>query len=164
MVATTAEEIVSAMVSLLRSARSTVRARRVLRELRRAAAALELALVLPVLLSLILGAVEFNRALLACQVLTSAAREGVRAGSVAQGDNVRIVTAVTNYLTTAQVPTTGLTTTVLVNGSALDAAQAQRGDTVSVRVTLPYRSVNWLPAPRFLGGKTLVGAAVMRRE
>ena len=45
----------------------------------RGAAAVEMALVLPVLVAILLGIIEFGRVLNTQQVLTHAAREGVRA-------------------------------------------------------------------------------------
>ena len=53
----------------------------------RGAAAVELALILPVLLLLIGGVVDFGRAFFAQVVITNAAQEGARAG-VVQGDAV----------------------------------------------------------------------------
>lgn len=48
----------------------------------------ELALVLPFLLILIFGAIEFGRVFHASHVITSAAREGARAGAVGKSDTI----------------------------------------------------------------------------
>lgn len=53
----------------------------------RGAAAVELALVLPILIFLIFGIVEFGRGFNARLTVTHAAREGARAFAIAEGDD-----------------------------------------------------------------------------
>jgi Flp pilus assembly protein TadG len=72
----------------------------------RGAAAVELALVLPVLLLVLFGIIDFGRMLNAQLQLTEAAREGARAAALRQDPTSRVQTA-TGGLTgvTAQVTT-----------------------------------------------------------
>ena len=66
----------------------------------RGAAAVEFAIVLPVLILLVFGAVEFGLLLYNQQVITNASREGARAGIVARTPRVsdsEISAVVTNY-------------------------------------------------------------------
>lgn len=66
----------------------------------RGAAAIEFAIVLPVLVLLLFGTTEFGLLLYNQQVITNASREGARAGIVAQAPRVTpqaISAVVTNY-------------------------------------------------------------------
>ncbi len=131
---------------------------------RRAVAAVEMAFVLPILVLLTFGAIEFGRAVMVCNVLTTAAREGARSGVLPNGTNTHVTTAVTDELTAHQLPTASATTTIRVNGVVADAATADTGNRISVSVTMPYSAVSWLPTPLRLGSHQLTGIAVMRRE
>src|SRR5688572_19458855 len=53
---------------------------------RRGAAALEFAVVAPLLFLFFFGIVEFGRAMMVLSVVTNSARSGVRAGAVTAGD------------------------------------------------------------------------------
>lgn len=58
-------------------------------------ALVELALILPILLMLIFGIIEFSRVFNAYLIVTNASRDGVRQGAVGASDNT-IITAVKN--------------------------------------------------------------------
>lgn len=58
----------------------------------------------------------------------------------------------------------GGTIAVAVNGGATDASAALQGDIIQVTVSVPYKSVSWLPSPWFLGNTTLSETVFMRRE
>lgn len=64
----------------------------------RGAAALEFALVLPILVLLVCGLIEFGLIFYSKQMITNASREGARAGIVDQVGEAQIRTIVTNYL------------------------------------------------------------------
>ena len=71
----------------------------------RAAALVEFAIVLPILLLLVFGVVDFGRALYTANNLTSAVREGARLASAqispdptVAGSKAAVQTAVTNYV------------------------------------------------------------------
>ena len=67
----------------------------------RGAAAVEMALVLPLLLFLVFGIVDFGRMLNAQIVLTEAAREGARAEALHQSPGTRVTDATPNLKGTA---------------------------------------------------------------
>jgi Flp pilus assembly protein TadG len=123
-----------------------------------------MALVLPVLFLMTFGCIEFGRAVMICNVLTSAAREGARSGVLPNGANSNVTAAVTEELAAHQLSTASATITVRVDGTVADAATADTGDRISVTVTMPYSAVSWLPTPLRLGSHQLTGIAVMRRE
>jgi Flp pilus assembly protein TadG len=123
-----------------------------------------MALVAPVLFTLVFGSIEFGRAMMVSNTVTTAAREGARKGVLPNGTSSEIQTAVTDVLTASSVPTTHATITVLVDGAAADASTATTGKPISVTVSVPYADVTWLPTPIFLSSAQLSGRAVMRRE
>jgi Flp pilus assembly protein TadG len=126
---------------------------------RRGVATVELALVAPIFLLVVIGLIEFGRAMMVQQLLTNASREGAR---VAGRDSVtsasEVQSAVDHYLYGSRV--SGATTTVSPNSlSALP-----HGDPVTVTVRVPYSRVSWMPSSWFLGGRTLTATSVMTRQ
>lgn len=125
----------------------------------RGAAAVEFALVLPVLVVLLFGIIEFGFILYSKEVLTNASREGTRAGivqAVPKPTVGQIQGVVTNYISNTGVLGTW-TTTVTGAGGAF-------GANLTVTVTLPY---NYLVLPNFTtltGPLTLTATTVMRHE
>jgi Flp pilus assembly protein TadG len=121
---------------------------------RRAIAAVEVAIVVPVLLVLMLGLFELSRAMMVKQILCDAARKGCRTGIVHQYANQDITNDATNILrdngfdtTKFNPPSLGsITITVTApDGSTLaDALDAAAGSTVSVKVALPASSIDWV--------------------
>jgi Flp pilus assembly protein TadG len=137
---------------------------------RRGAAALEFVIAASLLFVLFLGMIEVGRAMIALGALSSAARNGARAGALTMGDYTGITTAVNNSLSQSAI--SGASTTVTVDGVAVTddttfGAAVQAGSAIAVQVSVPYANVSWLPSgvSFFLGGtQPLTESAVMRRE
>ena len=129
---------------------------------RRGVAAVEFAVVASLLFVLILGIIELGRAMMVLEVLNNAARNGARVGVLSGSTNDLVTKAVNDTLSGSTV--SGHTTTILVNGSSGSVSSAASGDAITVAVNVPYSKVTWLPATLFMGGKSLSGRAVMRRE
>ncbi len=127
---------------------------------RRAAAAVEFALVAPLFFLLILGMIEYGRMVMVQQVITNASREGARQGVLDGATTAQITTLVNDYLTAGQISSASATVTVAPN----PPTDAEFGDPVTVTVAIPFNQVSWLPSPMYLGGKTLSATTVMRRE
>jgi Flp pilus assembly protein TadG len=127
---------------------------------RRAAAAVEFALVAPVFLLLILGMVEYGRMVMVQQVITNASREGARRAVLDGATTDEVETLVEDYMTSAQVSPDSATVTVSPN----PPNNAAFGEAVTVTVAIPFSEVSWLPSPMYLGGRTLRATTVMRRE
>jgi Flp pilus assembly protein TadG len=125
-------------------------------------AAVEFAVIAPLLFLVVLGIIEFGRAMMTLEVLNNAARSGCRVGVLSGSDNNAINAAVTNSLAAGSM--SGATTTVQVNGVQADASTAVTGDTITVSISISANSVSWLPVSQFLSGRTLSGAVSMRRE
>lgn len=120
----------------------------------RGVAALEFALVLPILVLLLLGIMEFGMIFGDQLALTHAAREGARLASVGKYDAVTVKNRAT------PLPAAGITITTYVNGAAGLPSAADRGDAVKVQLDYAY---DWTVLP-FPGTITLTGSATMRRE
>ncbi|HEX9290756.1 MAG TPA: TadE family protein [Anaeromyxobacteraceae bacterium] len=109
----------------------------------RGAAVVEFALVLPLLLMLVLGAIDWGWYFYLREVVTNAAREGARAGSVsALGSSAAAAaeTAATTYLTNLGLGAgTATATTPVVSGT----------NTVRVVVTYTAGSLSGFTLPGF---------------
>ena len=128
------------------------------RRYRRAAAAVEFAIVAPVFFLLVLGMIEYGRMVMVQQVITNASREGARQAVLDGATTAEVQTVVNDYLASGSI--TGATVTVTPN----PPTNAEFGDPVTVAVSIPFSQVSWLPSPMYLGGKTLIATTVMRRE
>jgi Flp pilus assembly protein TadG len=110
---------------------------------------------------MVFGMLELGRAIMVQQLLTNAAREGVRVGVLdSPTPTASVVTStVTNYLKNAGV--SGATVTVVPS----EPTTATYGTPISVTVQVPFSSVSWVPTPQFMKSSTkLKATAVMRRE
>ncbi len=125
---------------------------------RRGASAVEFALVAPVFFMVLLGMIEFGRMAMVQQVITNAAREGARIAVFDGATKSKVTTKVDEYLAAASIRG------AKVGVSPDPPDSAGYGESVTVSVGVPFKDVSWLPAPFFLGGKTLQAESVMRRE
>jgi Flp pilus assembly protein TadG len=127
---------------------------------RRAASAVEFAIIAPVFFLLILGMVEYGRMVMIQQVITNASREGARQAVLDGATTEGIQTLVADYLELGQVASTSAVLTVSPN----PPTDAGFGDPITVTVAIPFDEVSWLPSPMYLGGQTMTATTVMRRE
>ncbi|HUG89894.1 MAG TPA: TadE family protein [Planctomycetaceae bacterium] len=125
---------------------------------RRGAAIIEFALIAPLFFLLVIGIIEFGRALMVQQVLTNASREGSRRAIVEGATVSDVQNVVTTYLSNASISSS----TVTVSPNPL--TNVGFGDPVTVTVTVPFSNVSWMSNPWFLGGRTLKAVSVMRGE
>ena len=129
------------------------------------AALVEFAIVLPVLLVLIFGMIEFSVMLYDKAMITNASREGARTGIVYSYptpiSTTEITQTVDDYLQGHMI-TFGSSSTPNV---AVSAECAATGDPLTVTVTYNY---NWLVLPNFIqtlsGLTTLEAQTTMRCE
>jgi Flp pilus assembly protein TadG len=129
------------------------------------ASAVEFALIMPVLLVILFGIVEFGLALYDKAVITNASREGARAGIVFKDppfSNGEITTVINNYCQDRLVTfgsATNVTTTIAREGASVS------GDDLTVTVAYKY---DYLVLPGFIsaltGGLNLSATTVMRME
>lgn len=119
-------------------------------------AAVEFAIIAPLFFMLVIGCIEFGRALMVQQVLTNASRVGARQAITLNGTESEVISTTTGYATGASV--SGVSVTVTPSPAA-----ALAGDMVTVGVSVPYSNVSWMP-PWFMGTTTLSASSVMRKE
>jgi hypothetical protein len=122
---------------------------------RRGAAVVEFAVVAPIFVALVLGMIEFGRALMVQQTLTNASREGARVAVLEGATASEVTAAVEDRLTTISGATVACDP---------DPSAAAYGDSITVTVSVPFNGVSWLPTPIFLGGEDLTASTVMRVE
>lgn len=133
---------------------------------RRGAAVVEMAVVLPVFLTVILGIIELGRAIMVGQLVTNAARESARLAVVDGTNNTQVADAAKSFLNQAAGVSTGDVTVGITVSSASAGNQvsnAQPRDLVTVTVSLPYSKVSFLP-PKYMAGKSLTATSAMRHE
>jgi len=134
------------------------------REGQEGVAAIEFAILLPLLVVLVFGIIEFSILLYDKAVITNASREGARAGIVFHPSGVsdgEIVFVVNNYCGAHLIsfdPSSVITTTIFRTDEAFGRA---------LTVTVAYQ-YHFLVLPNFIatlvGGVNLVAETVMRME
>jgi Flp pilus assembly protein TadG len=118
----------------------------------------ELAITAPVLFLMVFGMIDVGRAVMVQNLLTNAARDGVRSAVLDGATASEIEARVVNYLADSSV--SGATATVTPN----PLTAADLGDPVTVTASVPFNSVSWLPSSMYFQGATLQATVVMRRE
>ena len=122
--------------------------------LARAAAVVELAVVLPLVLTLLFGIIEFGWVFMVSQTLTTAAREACRVAILEGSTDQEITTKIDQYMTH-----TG------VDGYIVNISHATPGDpTEVITLIVPYADISLLGGYFNLGDFNLRGYAAMRKE
>jgi len=134
----------------------------------RGAAAVEFALVLPLLLLLVFGGIEFGLLMFNKQVITNASREAARAGIVSAGPSDEVIEGIArdycqNFVVTFDPA--GLPPTVTIS----HPAEPESGDDLTVTVTYRYEFLLLPNLRNLFGGDAeaaldLVAATTMRYE
>jgi Flp pilus assembly protein TadG len=128
--------------------------------LRRGNAVLEAALVLPVLLAMAFGTVEFGHFFFIKHSLQGAAREGARAAILSDATNAGVSQAVGNALTSAGLANSGYTVTL----NPANVGTAAAGTNISVTVQCTWGTVGIRPLAMISANKAVSSVAVMRKE
>ena len=121
---------------------------------------LEAALVLPILLLLAFGTVEFGYFLYVNHNLQGAAMAGVRAAIPSGANNADVSQAVGDVMTACGLQGSGYTV-VITPG---DVSTAAAGGNVSVRVECTWGAVGVSPLGLISAGKVVRSTALMRKE
>jgi Flp pilus assembly protein TadG len=137
---------------------------------RRGAAMVEMALVLPIFFAVVLGIIEFGRAMMVGQMVTNAAREATRLAIVDGSTNTSVETWVEEFLESSiDVDAADVTVTITVTAAPGNddpnnqIGNAQPRDLVTVNVAVPFDKVSYLPGS-YLNGKNLSAQSAMRHE
>ena len=124
---------------------------------RRGAAMAEMALVLSLLLTLVLGVIDATRLCMVTQLLTNAARAGCRVAA-RNGSTPADVTFIVNTALSGS----GISPSLELNPSSIQTTQL--GDQITLTLSVDYRTVSWLPTPFLYGSTTVTASAVMSSE
>ena len=129
----------------------------------RGSTAIEFALILPILLTLLFGIIDFGRLLYTQEVLNTAAREGARVGikmRLVPVSDPEITTQVTAVIAASQ----------LVDSAAMDPPVITRipvGTSINLQVDVPY-NFSYLVANVFIPGlsqtRVMNATSIMRME
>lgn len=135
-------------------------------------ALVEFAIVLPILIAFIFGIVEFGRVMWVQQVLTNAARAGVRQSVL----SVSTATSVNDTLSPALAGFSGWTATLKVNNAttgtypfSYSSTSIVANDVVKMNISMPFSQVTLSGLVKLFGlydlsGVTLKGECTMRKE
>jgi Flp pilus assembly protein TadG len=136
------------------------------RRFRSGNAVLDMALIMPLLIMLTFGAVEYGFALYIKHTLQAAAREGARAAVVAGATATDVQTAVDSAMSAAGFAQAKYTRPPTIAPAAWTTAAA--GTTITVTVQTTWGTAGCKVLPNYLGGipttKVLAGATTMRKE
>ena len=137
---------------------------------RQGMAIVEMALVLPLFMMLVLGIVEFGRAMMVSNLITDAAREGARLAASSDSTNSEVIALVqSSLLETVGVDPGNVSISLTVDPGPNNAdpndnlSLAQKRDICRVEVSVPFSKVSFIPR-NHLGEKSLTGKSVMRHE
>ena len=147
---------------------------------RRGVAAVEFAVVLPVLLLFLLGIVEVGRLVMVAQLATNGSREAARYAVQGSADPAAVEAYTRQYLAQTGIPDAAVTdfaieaytTTTTAKGvtssgwnAAPTLSTVSQGTPVRARFLINYDRVSWLPT-RFVlrSGAQVQGVSVMRKE
>ena len=124
---------------------------------KRGVAAVEMAVVLPVLILLLMGSMQLGRGVMVKHILEEVARAGCRVAVVESSTTSDVEAIVATAMKTAHL--TNYTVTVSPN----PPTEMGPFEAVTVTITIPYDQVSWVKAG-FLEGRTLEGVCVMPAE
>ncbi len=124
----------------------------------RGAAAVELALIMPLFVTLILGTIEAARIGMVVQLINVAAREGCRT-AVLEGRTTEDAQQRMNQVLNG----TGITP-ASVNFTPVNINNVPGGDPITVRLDVNYDDFSWLGNPFGLSGLVFTATATMSSE
>jgi Flp pilus assembly protein TadG len=125
--------------------------------IRRGAATVELAILLPVLITILVGALEIGNMFSIKSALQNAAREGARHAVLPLATPESVTTSCNQSLAASGL--TGVAVAITPSPKS-----AKSGTMISVSVSATYSQNSWLPSGGILGDKQLVSTVVMRKE
>jgi Flp pilus assembly protein TadG len=128
---------------------------------KRGVAAVEMALVLPVFITLVFGLIEATQFAMACQELTTAAREGCRVAVLDGKVQADVQSRISTVLSGSGI-SVGTVTPTCPSPYSWDSAPA--GTAITVSLSVPFSQVSWLPTPFFLKGASVSAAATMSSQ
>lgn len=115
-------------------------------------------MVAPVFFLMFFGIVEFGRLTMARNVMTQATSTGARR-AILDGATNEEVTAVIE----AQLASSGISDPV-IEFTPSDLTTASSGDDVTIKISVEFSDISWLPLPSYFQDSTINTSTTMRRE
>jgi len=124
---------------------------------RKAVAAIECAIVLPIFIFTALGIIELGRAIMVHQILTNGAREGARRAVIPGATDDQVHDIIDNYLAA---------TTVSGHSRSItpSLANAQPHEALTVTVSVPYGEIDWGVIRWLAPDAEMIATVTMRKE
>lgn len=132
-------------------------------------ATVELAVCFPIFMLILLGIVEFGRAMSINQMLNSAARLGCRVAILDGSSSTNVTSVVKQHVVStlgcqSSSVNVAITATSGQNGATLsDVSKASTGDLIKVDVFVPFKDVSW-GVKRWMGTANVRGECSMQHE
>ena len=129
---------------------------------RKGVAAVEFAVVMPVMALLIVGLWEVGRMVEVQQFLVNGCREGARQASTGVKTTAQVQQVVVSYLQQkglTSVTTSNVTVTSVSNTGITDPTAATQLDQFRVSVSIPFSSVRWIALNQITTAKNLNASA-----
>jgi Flp pilus assembly protein TadG len=120
-----------------------------------------MAIVAPVLITLLLGMIEAARLGMVAQLLTTAAREGCRVAVLDGMAQTDVQTRINAVLSGSGI-SVGTVTPTCPSGYTWTTAPS--GTAITVSLSVPYSQVTWLKAPGYFSDVTIRASATMSSE
>lgn len=127
------------------------------RSSRNGVAAVEFAVIAPLMIMLTLGMMELGRVVMVQQILVNASREGARLAILPGIAEAEVKRQVSEGLEATAIIGAVVAVTSNQDNSSPDAS-------VTVAVSIPARDVSWIPNPAFTFDTVLSASTTMRSE
>lgn len=116
---------------------------------RRGITLVQAVLVLPILLLITFGLIEYGFLFLKAQQLENTVRQAARTGALPDANNTRVNTLVSSMMTDARLQSSGYTVSITQYGSStpVDVGAVSPGQMLSVTITIPYDNISITRAP-----------------
>ncbi len=135
-----------------------------IKDRRRGAVTLEAAIMLPIFLLMLVGILEFGRAVMMHQIITNACREACRKAIIHGAQDGIVTQTVHDYLDSAAISSNGRVVEIRDSaGNATPLNQIQSHEDVTIFVQIPYDENTW-GLTTWLVGKQIQSEVSMRRE
>lgn len=128
------------------------------RENRSGVAAVEFAVIAPLMMLFTFGLIEIGRFMLVKESATQATREGARVAVRPFATNDEIVQSINSELAIMSIENA----TITIDPPDLDAAEP--GSLVTIKVEILPSEISWVPGFIDLGGAMITAESTMRRE
>jgi Flp pilus assembly protein TadG len=125
---------------------------------RRGAAAVELAVVSPLLVLFILGIIEMGQAISVRQALLDTARGACRLATLEGSTNEKVLAEISKAMAVAGI------SAFEPKISPTPLSSASKGQYVTVEISTDFSEISWLPLPKHFAGATLRGACSLPHE